>query len=529
MEQTSGGLKIASMVYSSSLTDICEINSSFDSGVLMIAYPGKNRNQSYISKEAFERSLPTIKNCPVVCNYDRESNSFGGHDVEVVSGTDGVKIVNITTPVGVVPESAKQYWKEVTEEDGTVREYICTDVLIWKRQEAYDKIKKDGVTAHSMEIKIKNGSKQDDGLYHIEDFEFTALTLIEVEPCFESSALKMFAKESFDEQFRSMMEDYKLSFNLISTSFEESNIHPQTDSTKGGNCTLEDNKNLNEDIENVETYSEATSESDDNSINSENAICENDELEVQAEEPSAEEPVEEEENEESDNETKFELSKQERDFLKSELSKYVDRYGCDMYFYEEHDPDINTVYFICADDWKLYGATYTKDGDNYTIDFENKSRKKYAIVDYVEGEPEPLAMSTVGEFVNTLLKDSESVNASLDSANSKMSEMSNELESLKEFKADVEAKELASKRNKIFEKFSDLSEVDEFVSLQESVENYGLEELEEKCYALRGKYGTFSLSNTNEHAGLPRIKASVEVSERMPYGGIVEHYLGNKN
>lgn len=472
MEQTNGGLKIASMVYSSSLTDICEINSSFDSGVLMIAYPGENRNKSYISKEAFERSLPTIKNCPVVCNYDRESNSLGGHDVEVVSGVDGVKIVNITTPVGVVPESAKQYWKEVTEEDGTVREYICTDVLIWKRQEAYDKIKKDGVTAHSMEIKIKNGSKQDDGLYHIEDFEFTALTLIGVEPCFESSALKMFTKESFDEQFRSMMEDYKLSFNLISTSFEESNIHPQTDSTKGGNCTLEDNKNLNED---------------------------------------------------------FELSKQEEDFLRSELSKYVDEHGCYMYFYEEHDPDINTVYFVCADDWNLYGASYTKDGDNYTIDFENKSRKKYAIVDYVEGEPEPLAMSTVGEFVNTLLKDSESVNASLDSANSKISEMSNELESLKEFKADVEAKELASKRNKIFEKFGDLSEVDEFVSLQESVENYGLEELEEKCYALRGKYGTFNLSNTNEHTGLPRIKASVEESERMPYGGIVEHYLGNKN
>ena len=37
--------------FASSLTNLCEKNSSFDSGVLRICYTGENRNRSYFSKE----------------------------------------------------------------------------------------------------------------------------------------------------------------------------------------------------------------------------------------------------------------------------------------------------------------------------------------------------------------------------------------------------------------------------------------------------------------------------------------------
>ena len=41
--------KVLNVTYASSITDICEINSSFDRGVLRICYTGENRNKSYIA------------------------------------------------------------------------------------------------------------------------------------------------------------------------------------------------------------------------------------------------------------------------------------------------------------------------------------------------------------------------------------------------------------------------------------------------------------------------------------------------
>lgn len=129
------------IVFSSGISNLVEKNSSFDSGVLRVAYTGKNRNNSFISKETYERCIQSIYNCPIVCNYDRETDTIGSHDIELVSTDDGgMKIVNITQPVGVIPESAKYWWEEIEDNSG-VHEYLCVDALIWKRQEAYRKSK----------------------------------------------------------------------------------------------------------------------------------------------------------------------------------------------------------------------------------------------------------------------------------------------------------------------------------------------------------------------------------------------------
>ena len=150
--------KVLNMTFASSLTNLCEVNSSFDTGVLRICYTGENRNKSFFSKETIVKSIPTIYNCPIVCNYDRETDTLGGHDIELVcDGNGALKLINATTPVGVIPESAKVWFDDYEEDDGTIHEYLYAEVLLWKRQEAYQKIKKDGITAHSMEIKVKDG------------------------------------------------------------------------------------------------------------------------------------------------------------------------------------------------------------------------------------------------------------------------------------------------------------------------------------------------------------------------------------
>ena len=89
------GQRDMSIVFSSRIDSFKECNSSFDSGILRVCYTGKNRNNSFISKDTFEQCMPSIYNCPIVCRYDRETDTIGSHDVELVSDDDGgMHIVN---------------------------------------------------------------------------------------------------------------------------------------------------------------------------------------------------------------------------------------------------------------------------------------------------------------------------------------------------------------------------------------------------------------------------------------------------
>lgn len=229
--------KILSLNYESSLTNLCEINSSFDKGILRICYTGENRNCSYFSKESLEKNIKTIYNCPIVCNYSRDDDSLGGHDISVVEKEDNeFEIINLTQPVGVIPESAKVWFDNYEEEDGTIHEYLYTEALLWKRQEAYEKIKKDGITKHSMEVAVKSGHVVD-GVLHIEDFEFTAFALIGVEPCFESSALEMFSSNTFKDEYLTMMNEVKNTLGSTNTF----NKDIKENDKEGGQETLDNN------------------------------------------------------------------------------------------------------------------------------------------------------------------------------------------------------------------------------------------------------------------------------------------------
>jgi len=247
--------------YSSSLDKITEINSSFDTGVLRIAYHGLNRNNSFISKESFERNIKSMYNCPVVTNYDRNTTDengnkgdFGSHDahLEVETNEDGniksIEIVNDTHPIGVVYESADYWWEEIEDESG-IHEYLCTNVILWKRQDAYNKLKEDKIFNHSMEIEVTNGTFSDIGYYEIIDFQFTAFCILSnsVEPCFEASNIQLFNKNDFKIKFTEMMKELKdisqlFSKNQSSNILDVDNINNQNNITEEGGKELVDNQ-----------------------------------------------------------------------------------------------------------------------------------------------------------------------------------------------------------------------------------------------------------------------------------------------
>ncbi|MBP5462522.1 MAG: hypothetical protein J6Y20_10385 [Lachnospiraceae bacterium] len=512
--------KVLNMTFASSLTDLCEINSSFDAGVLRIAYAGDNRNNSSISKEAFERSIKTMYNCPIVCHYDRESDTLGGHDMEVVRGKNGeLKLINATTPVGCIPESSRHWWATVEEEDGTTHEYLYAEALLWKRQEAYQKIKTDGITAHSMEITVKDGEMVD-GIYNIYDFEFTAFALIGVEPCFESSALEVFSHQEFKRQFSEMMRDLKESFNLVKPSPEVDDKHPQNYSMEGGERVLEEKMEL------LAKYG-IDAESLDFSIEdySVEELTEKFESMKQEETSGGEEPAAEEPEQDV-----FALTSNIIDELCRVLgeAKIQREWGeCERYWYVDCDFELNEVYCWDVSDWLLYGFAYAIDGDNITIDYESKKRKKWEIVDFDEGE-QPSPFAPVFEMMEQKLHDNAEWEAKYQSASDTIASMETELGELRQFKTDTETAIAKGEKDKVFAQFEDLVGVEAFENLREHCMEYDTETIEEKCYAIRGRNGTvakFALENKT-----PKLKVDKVEPTDEPYGGIMQKYgIGSEN
>lgn len=505
--------KVLNLTYASSLTRLCEINSSFDAGVLRIAYAGENRNGSYIDKKTFEKCMKTIFNCPIVCNYDRDTDTLGGHDMEVVRDSEGeLKIVNLTTPVGCIPESAKVFWETIEEEDGSTHEYLCAEALLWKRQEAYQKIKKDGFTAQSMEITVKDGESIG-GVYKIYDFEFTAFALIGVEPCFESASLE-FSKQDFKQQLSEMMLEIKESFSKVNTSTEDDNIHPQNYSMEGGEKVLKDKLDL------IAKYG-LDAETLDFSIDDISL----DELEEKLKEFTADKSDDNHNDTDGDADSKFALEGNFREELCRvlEAEKVQREWGeVTRYWFVDYDKDANEVFCWDSNDWLLYGFAYKIDGDAVIIDFDSKKRKKYEIVDFDEGE-QASPFAAVYTMLEEKIHSNTDLEAKYQSASDTIASMKSELDTLRQFKADTDAAVAKTERDEIFAQFEDLSGVEAFEALKAEAEKYDVATLEEKCFAIRGKN---TVTKFSYDAGIkaPKIKVDKNDTTTEPYGGLFRRY-----
>ena len=510
--------KVFRVTFASSMTDLCEINSSFDKAVLRVCYTGENRNKSYISKDAITRSLKTIYNCPIVCNYDRDTDTFGGHDIELVRDDGGdMHIVNMTQPVGVIPESANTWFEEYEDENGVTHEYLYTDVLLWKRQEAYQKIKRDGVSAHSMEISIKEGQKLD-GIYHINEFEFTAFALIGTTPCFESSALELFSLSDFKQQMSEMMQDLKDTFTLVNTSNEDDN---KQNSMGGGEQTLDEKMELvakyGIDVEALDFSIE------DFTIEELTEKFESMKQADEAVEPDAA-PVDGDPVEPADYELTGNVVEE---IIRSISEETVSReWGESLrYCYVDCDLESSEIYAWDSLDWLLYGFSFSMNGDNVVIDYESKKRKKYVVADFDEGEQDS-PFAGVFADMDTKIKELSEVEAKYTEATETITSMESELGDLKKFKADIEEANAEAERNDLFSKFEDLSGLESFESLRENRKDYSIEELEEKCFAIRGRQGTTAKFDLNQPT--PIIPVVRHDEEYEPYGGLFDEY-GNKD
>ena len=336
--------------------DVVDLNKSFASAKVLMAYTGRNRNYSDIGKQAFIDALPSIKNIPIVGRYDVDKDDFGGHDIKVINKEDGIDIVNTTIPFGVVPESANQ-WFETRIVNGEEKECLFTDVVLWKRQHGYEHIASVGTLGQSMEINIDSYVVDSDGYCIIDKFQFEALTILgdDITPCFENACVQMYSNEivsDFKLQFSEMLREFK-ELNQSSTTVTDVTMEVDIDKNNGGSTMAEEIKNevVDEVTEAVveETVDETVEEVVEEVVEETTDEVTDEPVDETVEEKTEDTPTEEV-VEEATEETVVEESNEDYSVLYSELKEKYDALENEVVSLREYKQTKESEERKCAED-----------------------------------------------------------------------------------------------------------------------------------------------------------------------------------
>jgi hypothetical protein len=107
-----------------------------------------------------------------------------------------------------------------------------------------------------------------------------------------------------------------------------------------------------------------------------------------------------------------------------------------------------------------------------------------------------------------------------------MSELNAELDELKQFKVSTLAAQRVEEVEAVFEQFTDLEGVEAFEELRSDYGDMSVEEIEDKCFSIRGRNVQVKFAKKEKPSD--RIPAKQPKQEDEPYGGIFEKYPPHK-
>ena len=183
-------------------------------------------NNTHFKKENVDKSIYQLDYLPVRGFYKEEEEEFGGHEISYYIDDEGnLKESVKTVPMGVVINNSAR-WEYVDN-----KETLVCDCYIWtNNNEGAVKRIKENCVSQSMEINIDNYSETNKDYIEIEDFTFTALTLIDTQPAFNCGAIRTYSKNDFEADYKHMIEALNKYLNY----------------EKGGEeINMEENKELN--------------------------------------------------------------------------------------------------------------------------------------------------------------------------------------------------------------------------------------------------------------------------------------------
>lgn len=479
-----------------------------------------NRNGSYISEDSMKAAMPSLKYSPLLANIhqlDDGTWDFHSHDYHIEKDEDGNEnVIYDEKQVGTftADEPYLEYDKDID------KTYVVARVAI---PESYtrcaDIIREKNGTKVSCELIIYECSYNAKEKYlQLDNFEFAGCTCLGSEkdgtPIGEGMLGSKITLEDFSEEnnslikFNEKMVELQARLEKLETACFD---NKKNNSKEGGNKNLNkfeelcqkyektvdditfDYKNMSDD-ELVEAFAKAFDEADSTDDGSEGADTPSgsetntDGNEEGENNPTEQNPDESEKGDTTEDETPFIDDDEPKKKANNALTRTFEISHDDIRYalynllssYEDADNEwyyITGVYdsYFVYESWdggKIYGQKYAKDNDNVALDGERYSLHK------------------------TYLTDSEY--AEIESMRSSYAE-------LKAFKENVEKNELHSKKESLLadEKYSVLSDNEEFTELKKNMDNYSLDDLETKAKVIFADYvssvGNFSLNSSNKN------------------------------
>lgn len=184
-----------------------ELNPVLSKARCRIFYKYENRNGTYITDEFAQKLISSLPYTPVKGIYDNFDEDYTDHGLKRDLGRI----------YGIVPENPNFSWEKHLDEDEIEREYACCDVYIFTA--LYEEASQIVGKSQSMELyqpsikgdwAIINGKK----LFKFEDGCFLGLQILgdDVEPCFEGAAFFTFYNDL--KNAIKKLEKYSLDSNI---------------------------------------------------------------------------------------------------------------------------------------------------------------------------------------------------------------------------------------------------------------------------------------------------------------------------
>ncbi len=520
-----------------------------------VMHTGSNRNKTSFTKDVISKAIPSICNTPilgyVVDELDEEDKDFKGHEHELRITDKDVKYVYAGQAYGVIPESCNPRWIVKDDGNGTEREYLRVDGLIWtKFNDPVDIFTRDGTKNHSVELTdMACGPADKNGDVPVGSFLFDGCCILsttdpKIQPAMTGSCVTAnFSVEDITSQIRERLYEYQ----TIQQNYTAQNENP-SDEEKGDITPMNENEKNSAVTENTTTKNpeietppaenavqEPETQTTENSVPAEgegeapatnNTAANADEGTTAPTENTAPTTEGEPAGAQEFTLTIMQLTDEVSSILAEQKtpSKWDPEYMVPRYWM--NDIQDNEVIVMDYSTYRLMGIPYSMNGDNVVLDFENAKRKKVSYADWDEGE---VLSGITAAFTEMNTKMTE-LTKEFQSATAVVNEMKPKLEAYQQAEAEAIAAADKAKRDELFAIMDEkLGANAEYAALKENKE-ISYADLETKCYALVGRQSAeFSYVPNKNNKGTVRFGVGgTQNGSDVAYGGLIEHYLGNK-
>lgn len=516
-------------------------DSRFTNVKIWLMHIGENLNKSYFSKKAVEEAIPTLANTPILgyieTNKDGEED-FTNHRMIVVKNADGVEIKYIGQAYGMIPETNNAKFEKRVGTDGVEREYLTVEGALWNKwDEPIDIFEKNNSKGQSMELHndAVGHFDKDTKLFHFDKFKFFGACVLgdDVKPAMMGSSIEVqFSEQNdFEEYIQQQMEEFKLVYSEYQLSIKDNEYK---------NKNKEDEEMKDKLLKIALKFSLTQEQLTEKGIDLEKFSSE-EEFEAKLQEVTS---------------TNFSLTSEQlnlefRNQLRTKFTEKDDygyKYKSYDYYYVDHQ-DGEVFAQSNVDGNRIVGFKYSFKGDVPVVDFESKKVKKIVYSDIDNGDTvqpmfsvqesvdlqlelkgkevekqfsetikeKDLQIESVNNQFESTKTEFESTKTELQEVQTKFETLVNEIEPLRQFKAnsDKDAHEVIM--TELFTKFSQLEE-EEVSDLKEKMFELTVEDAEkELTYRLgkkvaEGKF-TFSAKRDDEDRSKNSIKIKLDGAE----------------